>query len=363
VELVMSSGQEAGGEKQPRQISTIKDLFESLIAPDAATRLETLQAIQTQPHAALSFGLYQGHDVIDVLLAGATSSLTSTEWMSWLGTLAAFRDDRVTDFFLNVLPQEESPQLIFSAARYLAGGDLRPARGRLLAIVLQNENPTRARAVAPLLQSAPRLSPTAKLRIALLCDLPAEPIPPIDETNLELWLAELAGPFWQDAQVALKTQGERAWTTLAQAWGRLTEDNQLWLLQWGSEACSGKVAGLIPGALGSKVASLRVEALRVMATLQENEVPASIAALALPLLEDPEPQIRQAAALAAPAGLDWRALLARETVPAVRRALVLRLAWAAGEESTRELAALLRSDDWQIRAICAGALARVTAPE
>ena len=121
----MSDGQEAGGQKQPRQISTIKDLFASLIAPDAATRFETLQAIQTQPQAALSFGVYQGHDVIDVLLAGAAGSLTSTEWMSWLGALAAFRDDRVTDFFLNALPQEESPQLIFSAARYLAECDLR----------------------------------------------------------------------------------------------------------------------------------------------------------------------------------------------------------------------------------------------
>ena len=91
----------------------------------------------------------------------------------------------------------------------------------------------------------------------------------------------------------------------------------------------------------------------------DNGVPESIAALAIPLLDDPDAQVREAAVLTGPAGLDWRAFLSRETVPSVRRAVVLQLARTAGEEAIPDLAGLLRSDDWQVRALCAEALARL----
>jgi HEAT repeat protein len=116
------------------------------------------------------------------------------------------------------------------------------------------------------------------------------------------------------------------------------------------------IAGLIPGALQSDAADVRIEALRAMAILQENGVPETITALAIPLLEDPDARIREAAVLAGPSGVDWRALLTREGEPAVRRALIRQLARSAGEDAIPDLIAFLATDDWQVRAFCAEAL-------
>jgi len=276
--------------------------------------------------------------------------------MSWVGALASFHDPRVTDFFIDTITTTESPRLIFSAARYLAGDD--PALwSRLLPAFLQNENPVRARAVVSLMERCPSLSAAAGLRTALLSEATASSAPILDQGNIELWLAELAGPFWREAQMRLKTQGEPAWTALAKVWERLSETNQRWLLGWGVEEYAGMVAGLLPIALRSSSNTVRIKALRSLALLEETRVPESIAALPVGLLNDPDPEVREAAVLASPAKLDWRAFLIRETVSSV--ACVAQLARSDGDDAILDLIAFLRSDDWQLRTVSAQALVKL----
>jgi HEAT repeat protein len=172
-------------------------------------------------------------------------------------------------------------------------------------------------------------------------------------------LAELSGPFWREAQGELKTQGEPAWIALARVWSRLTESNQLWLLRWGGEECTGMVAGVLPEALQSNSDTVRIEALTVLAVLQQTGVPESISTLAAALLEDPDPEVRGAAILASPAGLDWRTFLLRETVPSVRRACIPQLLHSEGDKAIPDLIALLRCDDWQMRTVAAQALVQL----
>jgi hypothetical protein len=346
------------GQSPPRRIRTLLELEEALRAADVALRLDALKAVQTQPKAALAFGVYKGRDVIDILLERAGFAQGSMEWMSWVGALASFHDSRVTDFFIDTITTTESPRLIFSAARYLAGDD--PALwSRLLPAFLQNENPVRARAVVSLMERCPSLSAAAGLRTALLSEATASSAPILDQGNIELWLAELAGPFWREAQMRLKTQGEPAWTALAKVWERLSETNQRWLLGWGVEEYAGMVAGLLPIALRSSSNTVRIKALRSLALLEETRVPESIAALPVGLLNDPDPEVREAAVLASPAKLDWRAFLIRETVSSVRRACVAQLARSDGDDAILDLIAFLRSDDWQLRTVSAQALVKL----
>jgi HEAT repeat protein len=346
------------GQSPPRRIRNLLELEEALRAADVALRLDALKAIQTQPKAALAFGVYQGRDVIDILLERAGFAQGSMEWMSWVGALASFHDPRVTDFFIDTITTAESSRLIFSAARYLAEDD--PALwSRLLPAFLQNENPVRARAVVSLMERCPSVSAAAGLRTALLSEAAASSAPILDQGNIELWFAELAGPFWREAHIRLKTQGEPAWTALAKVWDRLSETNQLWLLGWGVEEYAGMVAGLLPIALRSSSNTVRIEALRSLALLGETRVPESIAALPVGLLNDPDPEVREAAVLASPAKLDWRAFLIRETVSSVRRACVAQLARSDGDDAILDLIAFLRSDDWQLRTVSAQALIKL----
>ena len=339
----------------PRSIRNARTLFEALMTPDTATRFNALRAIQAQPEAALAFGIYKGSDVIDVMLAQAADLEDTLEWTSWVGALAGFRDQRVVEFFLTILATAERPQVLFSAARYLSSGDTQILMNALLPLLLQNENPTRARATAPLLQASELLSSEARLRIALLTETAAGG-QSFEKASSNLWLAELAGPFRKEAMRALRAQGEGVWTALALEWNKLTEDGQVWLLQWGLEEFGAMVGGLLPEALRSNLRRVRIEALRALANLPASAVSQPVRAMALPLLEDADAEVRALAASASPAGPDWGAFIEHEVNPLVRRAAVIQLARTEGKRAIPDLLQLLCAENWQVRAVAAESL-------
>jgi hypothetical protein len=221
-------------------VRTARQFFERLAAPDSVTRLSTLRAVQAQPRAALAFGLFEGRDVIDVLLLRSREYEDLPEWMDWVATLSVFRDPRVTEFFVQVIGSFKDPTAVFAAMRYLAGEPSVVPVTRLLAHLLQNECPVRARAVAQLLEPllldvSINLQPRAALRIALLSD--GRDPPPLNNSTADAWLAELRGPFRPEAVSELEQQGEPAWTMLADCWSELDDRDRLWILEWGSAEC------------------------------------------------------------------------------------------------------------------------------
>jgi hypothetical protein len=78
--------------------------------------------------------------------------------------------------------------------------------GHKNASVLQDDCPARARAAAPLLVATGVRTPAERVRVALLVDDGPSP-PPFAHTS-DAYLAELRGPFVQDARAALIAQGD-----------------------------------------------------------------------------------------------------------------------------------------------------------
>ena len=103
----------------PHAVRNARELFEMLRAPHAPMRVTALKAIQAQPAAALSFGVSQGLDVIDVLISESKRAAGTVEWVQWLATVDCFDDTRVTDFFFDLLANEDEPIVLFAAARHL----------------------------------------------------------------------------------------------------------------------------------------------------------------------------------------------------------------------------------------------------
>ena len=354
-----TAGSEKGGARAnaPRSIRTARELFESLRAADLPTRLSTLKAVQAQPQAAVNFGTWQEVDLIDVLLTQASKFEGKLEWLDWIGALAHFRDERVLQFFVRVLAQEDEPHVLFCAARYLDGAPLAPFSQTLQRLFLSNDNPVRARALAGLLQGQVGREPAGSLRVALLAENCPWPAPAFQPSTARIWLAELAGPFRTEARNALRLQGESSWLALALSWDSLRAQEQVWILHWGLDAFPHRVGALVPQSLASERDDVRLEGLRILGALGETQAVASLRKLAAKFLSDPSAAVRAAAAHVSPPGVDWRAFLDQETEWHVRAAAVTQLAKQEGEDALPTLIQLLRSNDWRLRAAAADAIA------
>jgi hypothetical protein len=195
-ETKMTSAVPSGEEQEPapRAIRNVRELFEMLRATQPASRIEALKAIQARPAAALSFGVSQGMDVIDVLIGESKHTAGTLEWIEWLGTLDCFDDARVTDFFFDLLANEEEPFAVFAAARHLEHVSCAGTLNGIEALLLSDANPMRARAAASVLKHAPCLSVRGRVRLDLL--LSGEPSASLLDAEVSAaWLAELKGCF------------------------------------------------------------------------------------------------------------------------------------------------------------------------
>lgn len=345
----------AAASPPPRAIRSARSLFEGLRAPDPFDRVEVLRAIQKEPAVALSLGIFEGQDVIDALIRESHRGAGTLEWMQWLGTLDCFEDSRARDFFLRLLCENDEAMVLFAAARHLARTPVTSHPESIYDLLLTNENPMRARAAALVLENSQTTSVRVRIRLALLSGGKV-PTPALGPDTSEAWLEELNGAFQLEAMSALQAQGEHAWIRLALVWDQLDVRLQIWLLQWGSREFQAMLPGLLPQALRSADHSLVLEALRAMADAGERIVPESIRSLAGTFLLDPDPAVRQAAVAGAPPGVNWREFLASETNSAVRFAALAQLVRTEGERTIPDLIDLLRSSDWQVRAVAASCL-------
>ncbi len=340
------------------QIRNIRALFAALRASDPALRMGALEGIRTQPQVALSFGVFENSDVIDVLVAESQHYSGTLEWMHWLGALDCFPDARVSDCFYEILANEEEPLAIFAAARYLERSPKTTLIERIQHLLCNSKQPIRVRAAALVLKQVKEVSARAKLRMCLLCPGEAES-PAFEHSASDLWLEELSGAFRAEAQGVLRSQGERTWIQLAMLWDKLQTDARIWLLQWGSVDFPYMTSGLAAKALSSGCDLLTLEALRVMGELGEDVVPESIRALARPFVADCDTCVREAALAAHPPDVNWRELLREEAVPNIRRVLIGQLVKAERDRSIPDLLHVLRTEDWQERAVATEWLVRL----
>jgi hypothetical protein len=295
---------------------------------------------------------------VGIAVSGSTETARAAgtvEWVEWLGTLDCFDDARVTDFFFELLANEEEPLVLFAAARHLEHVSWASIPKGIEALLLADGNPMRARAASSVLKHAPRLSIRARVRLGLL-SAGEPPVSLLDAEVSAAWLAELNGCFSAEAMAALQGHGEQAWVRLALLWDNLRTPVRIWLLRWGSQDFPALVPGLLPQALCQGNHSLVLEALRTMSDVGETLVPVCIRSLAAPFLSDGHAEVREAAVRAAPPEVDWRLFLASEVNTAVRVASTIQLTKTARQGVIPTLIALLDSDNWQERANAAACL-------
>jgi hypothetical protein len=232
-----------------------------------------------------------------------------------------------------------------------------PCCQSLIDLLLQNDCPARARAIAPLVKTSPYLTAAGRIRVRLLVEDSLGI--PVEASTADAWCAELAGPFRQEACAELKAQGETAWAIIASCWQQLAEEDQLWLLGWGASKHPLTIANTMRHAISSDACRVRLEALRILSELDEREVAESVRALAIPFLHDQNPAMRCAAVSVGPSRVDWRAFLRLERDLPTRQAALMQLVKVEQAQAIPDLLEHLRDDSWQMRAIASDALVRL----
>lgn len=333
------------------EITCAAQLHAALTAPDADTRLGTLEAVVADPKAALGFGLYADRDIIDVLLHQARSTPVAAEWLTLLNALAVFADPRVAGFFTEVLGERADPAVLFLASDYLTATRAKVPRATLQQLLIQDDFPARARAAAPLLMRVGVRTTAERLRVALLVD-DGPPPPPFADASVA-YVAELRGPFAQDARAALIAQGDAAASCLLTCWAALDDATLAWLIEWAVQALPGGVAEEVVGRVqdAGNDELLRIALIR-LAERQDVSIDPPAEALARWLCH-PDPQVRRAAILKSAAPFAWSSLVdlaSSDIDPTVRAAATWRLSADFNSRALPRLLDALGDERWQVRA-------------
>ena len=333
-------------------LRTARALFEALAAGAAPVRLSALQAVRLSPATALSFGLYEGRDVIDVLLQQAQRWRGTMEWLSWIGALAAFRDARVVRLFVSLLSTEDHADLLFALAEYLRNEPVEALWPRLAPALMQNECASRARAVAHVVAGWHAGCAGERLRIQLL-ESSGEVRLPLFSEEPAAWLAELEGLFQSEARAVLRAQGPATLPALTAHWEEFSSNNRAWLLEWAANDEPALATDLMRKALSAGPGQLAAAALSAANRLPG--IPADLSGFAIPFLSDGDELVRRAAVLCC-CDLDFGAFFETESSVLVKQACLAKLAKSRGLAAIPELLEHLHSADWRIRAAAAEAL-------
>jgi hypothetical protein len=293
--------------------------------------------------------------LIDVLLAESLKYEGTLEWMTWVAALSGFRDQRVTQFFVDVIATAEEPTMLFVAAGYLADVAVGPWWPLLTQLFHENDCPLRVRALGPIVSQSPQLTPAGVIRVSLINE--SSSIVEVSSDNIQLWKAELLGPFAADARGAFETQGEVACRVLLPLWNDLAEWDQVWLVQWSANARLTSSDDVLLLAIESDSHPVLLEALHALSILSADASP-RVRQSAARLADHPDAAIR-AAAIGSGIALDWLPALTREQRADLRCAILRGIPSGTFEpDEVTQLLACLRDSDWRVRADAVGALGR-----
>ena len=338
----------------PRTATTAAELFACLQSSERRMRIPVLSALSQNPMIAAQFGLYEGQDVIDVLLDGARRHRGHLEWLSWVAALGGFRDRRVFDFFIELLLNAANPEVLSMAGEYLSEEPVDVVRIRAAVALFDNDCPHRARTVAGLIQKAHHLSIPERIRTGILSETGDLPNPAF-ESAPDVWLAELKGPFGVEARAGLETQGPSVIQALLARWDELPEQNREWLLAWSVEAGEPFATNAIHRALVSASEELVAIGLESAADLGLCDETVNCAAIRY--LKHPQARLRRLACRIAHADINWQTLVSSEPDPATAAVCVARMAESKPGAVTGELIDCLRDQRWQVRSSACNAIA------
>lgn len=347
-------GRQAQTEELPKlEIGSAADLFAALRSPTLGVRLSVLSAISAAPDKALSYGPYDGLDLLDEMLAQIPQAEQKVHRWALVGALSAFGDPRVEEALKDIFRSSSDAREASMCAARLAISTAQDNRPFFLPFLDKGTLPLQARFAANALARFDGHSAEDRVRIAVLCDLPIS-TPPLDDETEDVWLETLRGPYSYSARGLLESGGELNFEHLLEKWDQLNAELKVWLLGWGGRAHYAGIAELCVKALEEGPDEAILAALQTIATLEL--APDTLQNPANGFLRHPRREIRLAALRAGAEVVEPRNMLMNESDTETRLLLIPRLAAAHGKDALPDLLGLLHDERWEIRNTAAMAL-------
>ncbi len=348
-----SNAQTQAEEPPKLKIGCAEDLFSSLRSSTLGVRLSVLSKISKAPEKALSYGPYNGRDLLDEIFEQLTAARNNSHRQALLGAVVVFNDARVVDALKTLFRTCHDNKEIAICARRLAMEpefDLIKFFSRYLE---KDARPLQARHTANLLAKVEGHSSNNSVRIAVLCDVPF-PTPPFDDDTETAWLEELRGLHAHKAQVLLESLGEAAFSRMRKKWDDFPVELKVWLLGWGGRGHQAMTVELCLKALKEGPDELKLAALQAVAG--SGAARELFGSHTTKLLDNPNSRIRLKALQAGAEAPDARAMLERESDMEIRLLLIPQLAKAYGEKAVDDLVRLVEDEDWRVRNVATTAL-------
>ena len=343
-------------EEPPKlKVSSARDLFESLRADSIGVRLSVLAAISRAPKKALSYGPFEGRDLLTEMIGQLEKTGIRLLRRSILVALAVFDDARVLETMENSFHNSNDAQEATICARRLAAMPLEEVKKFFIPYLAPGAPVNQARCAASILGRLNGHPPAHSIRIAVLTDGPFD-TPPVNESTEKYWLKELGGPWADKAQVLLETLGEPAYNYLAGCWSDLSVDIKIRMLDWGARARYERTISLCRQALDEGgPEEVDLAALKTAAALKAPTTLTEFRATEL-YYAGTRPDIKAAALRAGANVTDIRLELAKETETNIRLGLIARMTEVYGQEAIGDLVGLFEDKDWRVRSGAVNAL-------
>lgn len=333
-------------------IASAGDLFHALRSDSGGVRLSVLSAISKSPDKALSYGLYNGRDLLEEMFAQLTAARDSRYRLALLKTIAVFRAPQVTEVMKATFrATTDAREAAVCAARLSDSteADLR----RFFSLFLKEEGQLQARLAANILAHFDDHPSEDRVRIAILSD-EAFPIPELDNATEAVWMSALCGPSSQRARRLLESLGEPAFVMFRRQWSVFPLELKTWLLEWGARSHRAYAVDLFLKAFDEGPEDLHLAALR---NVEGFGAAAGLFHATLSALSGhPDRRIRLASLRAGAVVKDPRGRLGEEPDLEVRLLLIPRLTAVYGTDAVPDLLDLLHDHNWKIRNAAVSAL-------
>jgi hypothetical protein len=358
----VTPGAESQGPDQAEElrIRSAADLEAALFSPDFGVRLHVLAAAASQPEAALRYGKHRGRDFIDLLIDQVHTLDESTLRQAVLRTLAMLPGRRVREALKKELYLTRDPSATETIAARLAREEPAQVREIFAPLLMQDDQPSKARAAALAMAGLDDLSPAERLRLALLGPGLEDRAPALDADSRPLWQEALDGPHRDFARRLLERQGEAAFCFLKSRWAETPTEDRAWLLAWGAARHQMDAVEIMAQALREGPDDLALKALELAPCF--GGAAGLFAEAASTWADHPAPAIRAAALRAGADGVDPAELAGDQEPEIVRLAALERLGADGGPRAASVLASLLEDSSWRVRAAAAAGLARLGEP-
>lgn len=353
----MTSAGNGAVEVRKLRIGSSKDIFDALRSEDFGVRLSIVKAIMANPEKVVSYGPYNGMELIDFLIFLLERNADSGYRPVLIAAVSTFNDPRVTNLIMNVMSEAEDTETVMACAARLSKERNDKVRDFMSRMLFREGDSAHSRMAADIMASYGDLGPTEAVRVAVLTAA-SFATPLLDDETEDAWLKELCGGAVERARALLEGLGETAFLRLRSKWQTLDDDSRKWLLRWGARKFPIHSVEMIADALKNGSDGIVIEALRAISGIR------GVAHLFSPLIsgfiDHADRGVRLAAIKAGAPLKGIRKMLTGERDTEIKIALMARLSEEEGAVDV--LVGILGDSDWRIRAAAVRGLIRLGDP-